>query len=127
MPDTVAVYRILPNSIAPSTLVTTKAFTTTRHRRVYMTAISNFDLFKGDTEVLTTAYPASKGWKYRIVKGNSSNPMFVVNVRALILLSAHTFAGVTGKGPHCGGPGNKQKIRHLISRLGGGRSAALYD
>ncbi len=77
--------------------------------------------------MLTTAYPASKGWKYRIVKGNSGNPILVVNGRELVLLSAHTFAGVPGMGPHCGGPGNQQKIRHLISRLGGGPSTALYD
>ena len=120
VPDTVAVYRLVPGDIEPNELLGAKVLHTYRDRVVYMSEVSRFQLFDHDSEVATTRRNADvidPAWDHLVWLGDSGHPSFLVLNGELLLFSTHTFGGYGSKGPYYGGRGNQAKIRKAIAKM----------
>ena len=120
VPDTVAVYRLVPGDLEPERLLGAKVLNTYRQRIVYQSEVSRFQLFDHDSEVVTTRRNADvihPDWDHLVTNGDSGHPNFLVLNGELLLFSTHTFTGPGSKGPYLGGLGNQDKLVRAMANL----------
>ncbi len=124
VPDTVAIYRLVPDDLEPDRLLGAKVINTYGRRKVYLSEVSRFQLFEIDSEpdfeVVTTRRNADvidPAWDYALAFGDSGYPGFLLLDGELLLFSTHTFGGYGSKGPYYGGRGNQRGILEAIDDL----------
>ncbi len=120
VPETVAIYPLLSSAIHPDDLIGAKLLSTYKDKTVAISAISRFDLFGNDSEVVTTSADpelVDPSWDRSAVRGDSGHPSFLILDGRLVLFSGHTFTGSGTKGPFYGGLGNHAKIQALMEQL----------
>ncbi len=120
VPDTVAIYRLVPSEWDPEGLIGAKVVHTYQHRVVSMSEASRFQLFDNDSEVVTTRRNADvvdAAWDRQVIPGDSGHPSFLYVDGELLLFSTHTFTGFGSKGPYYGGIGNQDKILRAMAEL----------